>query len=1338
MLFSLFAVLSAFAEQISEQEALAIAQQFVQDRQQRKTMSIGQVEMDVGTSFKNFYIFNVMGDNGFVIVSGNNRTQKILGFSERGKLDGENLPCNVKWLLQYFERVIPMIGNSPQVASESQTTKADIATLIDTQWGQGEPYNSLCPQIDGQKCITGCVATAMAQVINYNRWPQKQTAAIPSYTSASNGILMPGVPQTQFDWNNMTNTSIAQLMLYCGQAVHMDYGVGASGAFSGDVPGALVETFGYSKSANLLSRDGYSDEQWGELVYEELRQGGPVLYFGQSPTAGGHAFIVDGYADGMFHLNWGWDGYCDGYFALENLTPTADEGFNNSQEMIVDVCPPAGTGDISRPKAVVTAMTCSERYLERDDAGSDFPAFSVGNTMESDLAEEATLQVGLALYNDNGLVKVLSEETHDFTPTDSYTAETQVTIGAGLPQGDYRIVAINRINDSDDWLTNAGSTTNYVAVTIGETSMQLQPMPKNSDDEYYIDFGIHTIDNITYQLYSEYENLRAKVVLLEEKDKYSGDLYIPDNVTYQNMTFKIYTFDGDVFNNSPNLTSLSIPVMDQWNRIFDCPQLAHVELREAVLACGRISGCNALESITYPSSCSYIDSPTLCSNMKSIKFTNKQSIQIIPAGDVVWGKEDMPALADVYFAGDIPPTLYNYGAEVSNMANDNVTIHIPQGTLETYKRSVWKDWNLVEDQPAIPVAVKWDYCGNDENAKCGIVVGNGKNDVEFAMRMPKEMLSSYKDCEISRIEFYTPTPALNDYHYEDVEYVFITTSNEDYVVKKTVATIRGTWMSVELDHPYPITGEDLFVGIGRDGALGANWANLDIVEDGLWVRVMGDDLGGMPPGEWEQNAGISDWNHPLPIRAVIEGENLPTDVLIGNVEIVDGEEQQSYAKAGELGNEERLSSKQSNAASMSSEGDRYFCLTTDANGKRAFVAKQQKAQKTLTGNKLTNGGKQLRVKLRNRTPRIVKQVVLDWDIDGERKGQHTMETAMLTNHEDIAYIDIPNDVAGRNHTVTVSVSSIDGEPDAISANSCKEQNYSVASSTFFPRKIVMEEATGTWCGYCPSGIATIEKMNERYPDNFIAIAIHDDDMVPAFDSYQPFRDMVTNYPSAYINRSYWANLVPFDIEDMKDKGEAQITATAYSPDGTEVQVSTETTFGFNDNGSTEYRIAYVLTEDNVGPYYQANYYSNPSAEHNPEDYLDWWVHQESLVETTFNEVARAIYDDYYGVGNTFPKNISEGEKYSNKYTFSLPENVQNMANLKVVTLLIDGRTGEILNADRTALVFDASGIHQLEADGKLFDVYNASGMKVRHQVATLKGLPEGVYIVNGVKYIIKR
>jgi len=319
---------------------------------------------------------------------------------------------------------------------------------------------------------------------------------------------------------------------------------------------------------------------------------------------------------------------------------------------------------------------------------------------------------------------------------------------------------------------------------------------------------------------------------------------------------------------------------------------------------------------------------------------------------------------------------------------------------------------------------------------------------------------------------------------------------------------------------------------------------------------------------------------------------------------------------------------------------------------------------------------------------------------------------------------------------------LDGEADAIPSNSTVEVAYSTEASTFFPRKVVMEEATGTWCGYCPRGIVYIEKRSEEYPDNFIAIGVHrSDKMSPSGDCYDAYFEQNTNYPNSFINRTEWMDpsslKVKTIIEETKDSAVVDIAVTAaFSEEATNtVNVNTETTFGFDDDGSTEYRIAYVLVEDSVGPYKQGNYYSGDSGSGD----MEWWYSQGSTVEILFNDVARKIYDDYYGVAGLLPSVITSGETYKSSYTLALPDNVQDAKNLKVVALLLDTSTGEILNADRTAISGNPpTAIASATSDKpSVFDVYNLIGVKLRTHATSLSGLPQGVYIVNGKKVVVK-
>lgn len=790
-----------------------------------------------------------------------------------------------------------------------------------------------------------------------------------------------------------------------------------------------------------------------------------------------------------------------------------------------------------------------------------------------------------------------------------------------------------------------------------------QATPK-SDDYDFVQFGVHTIDGITYNLYSVYGSLMARVLPYNETEKYKGDIYIPDSISYQNMIFNITDIDSDLFHDSPELTSLSTPIQLS---IRLCPKLTSIEIREGATRFAVISKCPLLESITYPATCSYIAAPTYCEKLSSITI-KKRNVSINTNEEDCWSKESMPALTDIYLAGNFPPSS-SPKRKLPKVYKD-INIHIPQGAIEVYNHSEWKNGNLIEDQPPILVAIHWDYCGNDERDHGVFWVGRGDNNVDHAIGIPAEQLAAYKDCRISAIEFYT------DYQFDDSsccpEYVFITTPDIDYLAKQSVKTTTlGTWTRIELDQPYIITGEKLFVGIGRHHDLKIYRISDNYVKGGCWTRAMGNDYSNyMHPGVWEEHKSNKGYP-PFAIRAIIEGEKLPTDIVVTNPELIS-----------------------------------------------ADVTKQ------------------MRLKLCSRTPRLVKQITLDWSIDGNKQEPYILETALLPNHEDVVYIDLPNNIAGRNHTVNFNVSNVDGEPDMIQANSNVEANYSMATTTtYFPRKIVMEEATGTWCPHSPDGIVTIEKMNERYPDNFIAIAIHNDELEPTDDNYYPFYSMVTEFPSAHINRSYWDGLLTFDLDETKDQGEAIIKANAEFTSGNQVTVNTKTTFGFSDNGSTEYRIAYVVVEDNVGPYYQANYYSDPNAADDPNNPMNWWVHQDSYVEIMYNDVARTIYN-YDGIAGQLPKEITEGETYKCQYTLTLPNNIQNVENLKIVTLLIDTYTGEILNADRTTITgeYNTTAIQTIKAVETDTPAYTLSGQKISS--GSLKG-KKGIYIINGKKIIIK-
>lgn len=283
-----------------------------------------------------FYVFNAGDDAGFVIVGGDEAAREILGYCDHGTFNYDTAPENLKWWLsQYTEQIAhadAQVANQPRRA-KAANTRVGIEPMIRTKWNQSDPYNNLIPTYEGNTFVTGCVATAVAQVMYLYKYPTRGTGSH-SYTLNE----YPGVTfaadfaNTTYDWddmllsylNNYTTVqaqAVATLMYHIGVSVDMQYDIstnGGSGAHSEDIGYALATHFGYDKAVRIDLRNYFSDDDWESLVYDELTAGRPVLYSGTSASGGGHQFICDGYDSehDMFTFNWGWGGNCDGCYLL--------------------------------------------------------------------------------------------------------------------------------------------------------------------------------------------------------------------------------------------------------------------------------------------------------------------------------------------------------------------------------------------------------------------------------------------------------------------------------------------------------------------------------------------------------------------------------------------------------------------------------------------------------------------------------------------------------------------------------------------------------------------------------------------------------------------------------------------------------------------------------------------------------------------------------------------------------------------------------------------------------------------------------------------------------------
>lgn len=308
------------------------------------------------------YIFSYSGENGFMILSADDAVAPLLGYSETGKFGGEdNSPSFESWLSFYTAQISDLRDAPKYVATATRADEwAAISPMIKSEWGQTTPYNNECPLIGNRRAATGCVATAMAQVMRYWKYPASGKGSITYKSPNVSGDLFIDFEATEFDWGSMQDfyrltysdkaaKAVATLMKACGYSVKMTYDAFESGAYSKDIPAAFYNHLGYDSGVSRKLRSAYdTQDAWNKMIYDELASVGPVIYNGQSPY-GGHSFVCDGYdGKGYFHINWGWSGLSNGYFLLNELNPSEvgtgghTGGYTGSQEVVVGIMPPVG------------------------------------------------------------------------------------------------------------------------------------------------------------------------------------------------------------------------------------------------------------------------------------------------------------------------------------------------------------------------------------------------------------------------------------------------------------------------------------------------------------------------------------------------------------------------------------------------------------------------------------------------------------------------------------------------------------------------------------------------------------------------------------------------------------------------------------------------------------------------------------------------------------------------------------------------------------------------------------------------------------------------------------
>lgn len=417
------------------------------------------------------YVFN--GEDGFVLVSAEDDARAILGYSDHGRFDAKDMPENMQfWLQMYADELASKPTSSlkgrvqRRIATQTQATYPTISPILgEVEWGQDEPYNNLCPTVGGERSVTGCVATAISQIMYAHKYPTKGTGS-KTYTTESHGLrLNVNFGATTYDWGNMLPyyknnynstqaNAVATLMYHVGVAADMDYDPDGSGAISSAALAAITEYFGYNKSIHVLPKDFMKEGTVLQTVASDLQEGRPVYISGSTVNQEGHAFVCDGMqSDGYLHINWGWNGSGNGYFALSALDPenqgtggsASDLAFTEGVCLYTNIKPTVGGEAMPLITVDKLTRTSSDAINKTTAVGFSLDAFT-----STGIATAAGM-VTYFIYNNAGeVVNKVEIGTFELDPGYCYTNAINISqkLPSNLAQGDYEL-EIRYIDDND-------------------------------------------------------------------------------------------------------------------------------------------------------------------------------------------------------------------------------------------------------------------------------------------------------------------------------------------------------------------------------------------------------------------------------------------------------------------------------------------------------------------------------------------------------------------------------------------------------------------------------------------------------------------------------------------------------------------------------------------------------------------------------------------------------------------------------------------------------------------------------------------------------------------------
>ena len=708
------------AQKIAQQKAATLGASISeQNIQQAKARSRGGVTPQQTTPY---YIFNFNDSTGYAIVGGDDRMPAIVGYSDKGTLNPDNLPVNLKSFLAAYKATIESVekGDTAAVKNVKAAMKREagsytpIAPLLGgIEWSQNAPFNNLCPKYDGKhNAVTGCVATAMAQIMRYWKYPSSLLEGIPAYVSHSYNIPIDSIPNgIGYDWDNMpekdngdfTNNqafAVATLMQHIGASVKMDYGPG-SYASDEDVIPALTHYFGYDKDIiKKLDRTNFEWEDWNKILQDELGKKRPMYYSGYTFFEG-HAFVCDGMdSDGYYHINWGW-GADNGYFDITILSPGDNFiRYNRGNIAILGIVP--NNAQDKQPSCAFDRLYVSNSGVSFDETYREnstdpfYGSYISSSVYPKKTFNTPTIWLAIGEKDENGnFVKISEKSAKINTQNMPSVVSVNIPICHAFTKGTHQLFLIQSTDNEKTWQACYGNGRQVeVYVTEHEIfdnnsrykKMEAEGLNFQVDrmEHYASVIKGNNLENVVIPEFVNYDGVDYPVQLISTNcfvycDKIER-IFIPKSVESLGRIIDDYSYEG-CFYGCTNLKEIlfekGIKLKTIGGYCFQrCKSLKSIELPDGVeiLSISAFHGCSSLTSVSLPSTLKKIGSFCFqgCKSLKSIELPD--GVEILSS----YAFSYCPSLTSV----SLPSTLKKMGSHCFYGCSSLTNIVIPEGVSE--------------------------------------------------------------------------------------------------------------------------------------------------------------------------------------------------------------------------------------------------------------------------------------------------------------------------------------------------------------------------------------------------------------------------------------------------------------------------------------------------------------------------------------------------------------------------------------------------------------------------------------------------------------------------------